>query len=170
MTTEFPPELFIRERIFQPIVNRTQVDPQIAKWSCFRFFAIGMILSYGSICATTMMDGTTGTSRWWAPVVLLLMLAGTIWQIWSQVRHPGFTTLDVSSSMLRCMWAFAGILAFTMAITSLIQGDGSTFQTVIIFGMAASWTAGVSAAFVNVCRKPPPRKPDVARRLAFAGR
>jgi hypothetical protein len=54
MDERFPPDAYLREKLFQPIVDRLMIDPQTEKWSCFRFFAIGFTIGFAALAAFIM--------------------------------------------------------------------------------------------------------------------
>lgn len=170
MADEFPPDTYLREKLFQPIVDRLQLDPQKAKWSLFRFFAIGMTLSFAATVALIYsIPMPPDTSPGYFSGFLLFVLLMTVGQIWAQVRRPPAMVLGSVSIVQRALWTVVCIMFLSLAILGIISGDGAKPGDLITCGMALSWHAGVAAAFVNTCRKPPPPRRDTARRMSFAG-
>lgn len=171
MSSDFPPDVYLREKLFQPIVDRLQLDPQKAKWSLFRFFAIGMTLSAAaSVAVIYSIPSPRGTSPVYVSGFLLFVLLMAIGQIWNQVRQPTAMVLGDISTIQRMLWSFICILFISLIVLGLVSDWGNYRPgTLITLGMTVSWHAGVAATFVNTCRKPPPPRRETARRMSFAG-
>lgn len=169
MTEAFPPDAYLREKLFQPVVDRLRIDPQRAKWSCFRFFAIGITISFGGLAAYIMsLPPPPGAEPGWLVATLAFILLLTIGQIWLQIRRQPAVVLDGTPAVQRIAWIGICVLILGLAFLSTVSGTGNAVVKVIAWGMAASWHAGVAGAYVNVCRRPPPPRVDGARGLAFS--
>ena len=170
MAETFPPDAHLREKLFQPIVDRLRLDPQTTKWSCFRFFAVGMTIGVSALAACLMtIPAPPGTSPATLVGMLAIVLPLTIGQVWLQIRRPPATVLDGVPAVQRIVWVGACALILALAILSAVSGTGNTVLQAIVWGMAASWHAEVAGAYVNVCRKPPPPRNDGARKMALSG-
>lgn len=169
MADEFPPDVYIREKLFQPIVDRLQLDPQKAKWSLFRFFAIGMTLSFATTVALIYsIPAPPGTSMGFLSGMLLFTLLMTVGQIWAQVRQPPAMVLGPISMMQRALWILICLMFLSLVVLSVVSGDVTKPGMLITYTMAVSWHVGVAAAFINTCRKPPPPRRDTVRQVSYA--
>jgi hypothetical protein len=170
MSEKFPPDAYLREKLFQPIVNRLRLDPQTAKWSCFRFFAVGITISFAGLAALIMsLPPPPGSAPGYMAGFLVFVVFMAILQIWLQIRRPPAMVLDGIPAVQRVMWIGMCVLFLALAVMNIVSSTASTAGNAIIWGMAASWNAGVAGAYVNVCRRPPPPRTDGARRMAFSG-
>jgi len=170
MDETFPPDAYLREKLFQPIVDKFRIDPQSAKWSCFRFFAVGITISFAGLAAyIASIPQPPGSSTAYLAGMLVFVLIMTILQIWLQIRRPPAMVLNGMPAVQRIAWVGACLLLLALAVLNTMTGTAGPVVTAIGWGMAASWHAGVTGAYVNVCRKPPPPRTDGARKLAFSG-
>jgi hypothetical protein len=170
MAERFPPDAYVREKLFQPIVDRLRIDPQTAKWSCFRFFAVGMTIGVGGLAACLMtIPPPPGTSPGHLVGMLAIVLPLTIGQVWLQIRKPPAMVLDGAPAIQRIVWVGMCALVLALAVMNTVTGTGNVLLGAITWTMAASWHAGVAGAYVNVCRRAPPPRTDGARKVAFSG-
>ena len=170
MSEGFPPDAYLREKLFQPIVDRLRLDPQTTKWSCFRFFAIGITISFTGLVALIMsLPHPPGSTHGYFAGFLAFVLFMAILQIWLQVRRPPAMVLKGMHAVQRIMWVGMCVLFLALAVMNIMSSTASTAANAIIWGMAASWNAGVAGTYVNLCRRPPPPRTDGARKVAFSG-
>jgi len=170
MPETFPPDAHLREKLFQPIVDRLRLDPQTAKWAFFRFFAIGMTIGLGALATCLMtIPAPPGTSPGGLVGMLAIVLPLAIGQVWLQIRKPPAMVLNGAAAIQRIVWVGMCAIILALAVMSAMTGTGDTVLGIITWTMAASWHAGVVGAYVNVCRRPPPPRTDGARKMAFSG-
>jgi sugar (pentulose or hexulose) kinase len=170
MPETFPPDAHLREKLFQPIVDRLRIDPQTAKWSCFRFFAVGMTIGVGGLAAAIMtVPLPPGNSPGSIVGMLAFVLFLTIGQVWLQIRRPPAMVLGGGPAIQRIVWVGMCALILALAVMNTVTGSSNAVLGAIVWTMAASWHAGVAGAYVNVCRRPPPPRTDGARKMAFSG-
>lgn len=170
MPEKFPPDAYLREKLFQPIVNQFRIDPQTAKWSCFRFFAVGITISLAGLATYIMsLPPPPGSAPGFLVGIIALTLIMTIGQVWLQIRRPPAMVLDGVPAVQRVVWIAACVLVLALVILSGMTSTSGPVVCGIGLGFAASWHVGVAGAYINVCRKPPPPRNDMARRMAFSG-
>ena len=170
MAISLNPDTFLREQVAQRIVNRFQLDPQKAKFTLMRFCAIGMPIGYvvAMIHLVQRPMQSNSTIGIIAGYVLFVLTAG-VFAIFRQVKSPGFVSMDAASAMERMLWV---LVCFMSIRESVFQATGSIAPMIahlFVWIMTASWNAGVAAAYLNLCRRPPPRDRNKARRVAFVG-
>lgn len=153
------PDAFIRDRLFQPLVDRTGIDPQSSKRSMFSMFAIGLVATYVLVYLVILAETPPGTIPWHMPVILAFLTGVGIRQVWSQVSTQAGGMHPFAPAM-RIMWVGLATMSTLMATTSIVvRANASAAGDVAGVLLSASWSMAVASAYLNVCRNPPPRKP-----------
>ena len=170
MDIRFPPDIFIRDRIVQPIVDTFHIDPQIAKWSCFRFMTIGLAMSLTSALLVMMVQ--QGPHQQYMMMVAGIYLIGytfMVAQVGLQIGDLPYRAMRGFDVSVRMIWLVYCAIMLTGCVRELVLANGTMIRRIVMLSITASWHAGVASAYLNICRRPPPPRDDGAKRIAFAG-
>lgn len=153
------PDAFIRDRLFQPLVDRTGMDPQSTKRTLFSMFAIGLVVTYALIYLIVVASAPPGTVSWAFPTILAILTAIGIAQVRGQVSTQAGGMHPFAPAM-RIMWVGLATTSLLLVVASIVtRSNGSTVGNVAGILLTLSWWMAVGSAYLNVCRNPPPRKP-----------
>lgn len=170
MDIRFPPDVFIRDRIFQPMVDAFHIDPKVAKWSCFRFMAIGLAIGLGT--ALIVMISREGPHQRYIMLLVGFYLAAYVsfvTQIWLQIVAPPYIALRPTATYARMSWLLFCAVMILGCVHEIVSPEGTLMGRLVMFGITASWHVGVTGGYLNICRRPPPPRDDRSRRLSFVG-
>lgn len=158
MIRSLNPDAYIRERIFQRIVDHTGIAPQKTKWTFFRVFAIGILLSYGAMVLIGFGQSAGRTPDPSVGVAMLLLALFTVVAIRNLVNVPQHDAFDFFTATMRLVCVTTGCAMAYYSVGMMLGYHGtSTINAVTMHSVTVSWIAGVTASYLNICRTPPPR-------------
>jgi hypothetical protein len=164
-----PFEQRIVDTVFQPMVDRFQLDPNKACWSVFRSHAIGFATTntlFWGLVSQNVPAGDPGMMK-----VYVLIALGPIMTIMIGIgmRFHDMMRLHRTDWMVRI-----SAIAFTIAdlpasILVLTAPRAPTMAKGLVVLMAVSLALTVIATYLQICRKPPPPRDreDRVRKLSF---
>lgn len=149
----------LRERVFQPLVDRFHLDPTRSSAAAQRFHVIAMTTA--SITAGAVLfplDPSFG-SRLALISLLALPFYSLTYQVHRRLRRQPCANMDWEAVLQRLLMAFVGLFT-CVAMLSVVMAPGAGMLLRIA---ALSWGLATPAAavamYLQVCRKPPPKKP-----------
>lgn len=166
MATTIGPDAFIRDSIFQKVVDRTGVDPDKAKWTAFRLFVIGTVLSYVSIITIVPGFSPLEPGGLFNSLFMLGMMSVTVLHAWTQVRILKHAAYDLFGILARMIYVVTAAIMAYFSIRSMLGAyKGGAIAQIGMHGLTISWMAAVGATYLNLCRKPPPRRSTEGTRV-----
>lgn len=162
------PDAFIRQHVAQAVVDRYELDPRATSRSLHRMSATGGIVGIvGLMCALVPVLVVTGLPAWLA-IVLSLPFLTNMAIMASQIARPPIHAMNPLYAIQRLLWiGMVGLMVVMLVL--LPAGTGIAIR---VFGVAClvSWTTGVCAIYVHLCRKPPRRpRRETSPKRAMAG-
>lgn len=157
------PDDLIRERLVQPVVDRTGVSPKRAKSTFLAVFTIGIATSYSSYMTINIGSSPDVASAAPAAITMLLIAAGTIFAVRAQVALPPHESFDLFVTAMRLICVTAACILSVHSIDMISGvGNANAIEAVTMHSMTISWIAAVAAVYLSTCREPPPRRPKTA--------
>jgi len=154
------PDAFMLDRVFQPLVDRLGVDPDPLAKTVFRMHVIGMVAGMGALWTSAMPTlQLTGSSPWLPALMAVPMLLNTA-QIGWQLRWPQAACLRPVCRVQRMLWMLMIVVLLWMTI-HMVMTNAGMLAKIGMMVEAAAWTMAVSALYLHLCRRPPPRRDPV---------
>ncbi len=161
------PDAFIRDSVFQRIVDRTGINPDKSKWTAFRLFVIGTALSYVSILMIVPGFSPLDPGGPFNDLFMLGMMSVTVLHAWTQVRIQKHAAYDFFGIFARMVYVVAAMIMTYFSIRSMMGAyEGGAVALIGMHGLTISWITAVAAVYLNLCRKPPPRRITEISRVA----
>jgi hypothetical protein len=144
------------------------MDPDKAKWTSFRMSAIGMAVTWVTITIVVPGFSPLETGGFFNGFIMLGMMSITVLHVWTQVRIPKHASYDFFALLARMTYVFTAAIMTCMSIGSvLVSYKGGPIAHIGMHGLTLSSIAAVGAVYLNMCRKPPPRRTE--ERSALTG-
>lgn len=158
----------IVDHVFQPLVDLLGIDPELWAWRLFRIFALAYTTSAAGLATMTLL-GMNHFAAFDGLFAIPVGMFAVIVLAERMLRHPSHPLFDLIGPPFRLLLLTLAVWGLPVIILSIVgRADASLLdaagQTPFLlrmaaFSMSVALPGGVSALYVRICRRPPPRSP-----------
>jgi len=152
------PDAFIREHVFQRIVNTTGIDPKPAAQGALRLHVIMLatcVLTVLSWCIPLMLARNQPILL---PIMLSILMVANMVVPCSALRESPAWSLRPMAAVQRIL--ILGFVVLLSAMTIMTMDlDLPVVVRMGIIGMTIGWAMGLAAIYLHLCLPAPPRTP-----------
>lgn len=157
----------LREQIFQTLVDRLHLDPLRSADSAKRFHIITM--TTGCITAGAVLFPQDPGMK--TALVLMVLLAlpfySLTYQVHRRLQRQPYTNMDVEAILQRLLMAFVSVFTGIGMLSVVMTPGAGTLLRIASLSWGLAVPSAVTALYLQICRKPPPRRPATKTRPAL---
>lgn len=156
--SKLDPDAFIRERVFQRIVNVTGIDPKTSAQGALRLHIIISTTCMLALLAWCLPLVLAKGQSIFIPVMMAVMMLGNISMPFEALRHSPAWSLRTTAAAHRIL--MIGVVALLWAMSFMTMGlKIRVMVRMSIIGLGLGWPMGVGAIYLHLCLPAPPRTP-----------
>jgi ABC-type transport system involved in cytochrome c biogenesis permease subunit len=170
------PDAFLIDRVFQPLVDRLELEPRSTAMRLHRVHIGGiitmMLLAWGlsfrylvEKSATPSMHGPAMTP--YEPIIYIVGIAVQMGFAHYLMRRRGSSRLNPNMVMTRIGQLIMSILLCCMAASVLVDPRYPVKVGMVMTLFVGFWLLGLVAIYIHACRPPPPPRDRASVRPVF---
>lgn len=174
MRRDMDPDAFIREQVFQRLVDATGVDPEPLCRHLYRMSIIGVTLPMLWLWARFVPVALQAGLNPYAPGLMLVLVWFNLAIIGRAIHLPPAMSLHPLAAVQRVMFMASSVLTTCMGILAVTYtaAQMETPVKLAVLCICLAWPMSVCSLYLHLCRRPPPKRPRTTgapSRTASAG-